>query len=192
MTAEELREEMRNLRGDPQLIARRRSLSRQFREPRLASSVAQADVVITAAGELAVAIRYKAEAVAPCSWRKAWARRENESASLPRSIRCRSLSSKLCALAVRGGRSERANFAAAFRCRRRDTCQNLAGLTDGNRTGRSRVGCSSADRRLTRNGVPGWLKRTLLLLHKLPLSSRAIARRATDTDCVAQFALHPR
>jgi len=65
MTAEELREEMRNLRGDPQLIARRRSLSRQFREPRLASSVAQADVVITAAGELAVAIRYEAEAGAP-------------------------------------------------------------------------------------------------------------------------------
>jgi flagellar biosynthetic protein FlhB len=61
MTTGELREEMRNLRGDPQWIARRRSLARQLREPR----VAQAKVVITGPGELAVAIRYEAGAAAP-------------------------------------------------------------------------------------------------------------------------------
>ena len=65
MTTEELREEMRNLRGDPQLIARRRALARKFREQRLASSVAQADVVVTGPGELALAIRYEAGTSAP-------------------------------------------------------------------------------------------------------------------------------
>ena len=58
MTPQEVREEMKTLQGDPQLIARRRAVQRQLVLQRLGSSVPQADVVVTNPTELAVAIRY--------------------------------------------------------------------------------------------------------------------------------------
>ena len=61
MTSQEVREEMRNLQGDPQLIARRRQVQRQLAMHRLSSAVPKADVVITNPTELAVAIRYEPE-----------------------------------------------------------------------------------------------------------------------------------
>jgi flagellar biosynthetic protein FlhB len=59
MTPQELREEMRNLEGDPQMISRRRAVQRQLVLNRLSSTVPKADVVITNPTELAVAIQYE-------------------------------------------------------------------------------------------------------------------------------------
>jgi flagellar biosynthesis protein FlhB len=64
MTPQEVREEMRNLEGDPQIIARRRVVQRQLVSARLASAVPKADVVITNPTELAVAIQYEPETMA--------------------------------------------------------------------------------------------------------------------------------
>jgi flagellar biosynthetic protein FlhB len=61
MTPQEVREEMRNLQGDPQVIARRRSIQRQLAMHRMSAAVPKADVVITNPTELAVAIQYEAE-----------------------------------------------------------------------------------------------------------------------------------
>lgn len=58
MTQQEIREEMKNLQGDPQVIARRRSVQRQLVMNRLQSTVPAADVVITNPTELAIAIQY--------------------------------------------------------------------------------------------------------------------------------------
>jgi len=58
MTHQEVREEMKNLQGDPQVIARRRAVQRQLALNRLSSTVPQADVVVTNPTELAIAIRY--------------------------------------------------------------------------------------------------------------------------------------
>jgi flagellar biosynthetic protein FlhB len=58
MTRQELREEMKDLQGDPQIIARRRSVQRQMVLNRVSSSVPKADVVVTNPTELAVAIQY--------------------------------------------------------------------------------------------------------------------------------------
>jgi flagellar biosynthetic protein FlhB len=60
MTAQEMREELRSLNGDPHLISRRRTLRRQFARSRVASDVAQADLVIARPRGLAVAVRYNA------------------------------------------------------------------------------------------------------------------------------------
>jgi len=60
MTVQEIREELRSLHGDPQTIGRRRTLRRQFGQPRLASDIAHADLVITSPRGLAVAVRYNA------------------------------------------------------------------------------------------------------------------------------------
>jgi flagellar biosynthesis protein FlhB len=60
MTREEVREEMRNLQGDPQIISRRRAVQRQLVLNRLSKTVPKADVVITNPTELAVAIQYDA------------------------------------------------------------------------------------------------------------------------------------
>jgi flagellar biosynthetic protein FlhB len=66
MTPQEIREEMKNLEGNPQVIARRRAVQRQLAMSRLSSAVPKADVVITNPTELAVAIRYEpAEMAAP-------------------------------------------------------------------------------------------------------------------------------
>jgi flagellar biosynthetic protein FlhB len=59
MTHQEVREEMKNLQGDPQIIARRRSVQRQMVLQRIATAVPKADVVVTNPTELAVAIQYK-------------------------------------------------------------------------------------------------------------------------------------
>lgn len=58
MTTQELREEMRNLQGDPQIVARRRQVQRQMVFNRLSTTVPKADVVVTNPTELAVALQY--------------------------------------------------------------------------------------------------------------------------------------
>jgi len=64
MTPQEVREEMRNLEGDPQVVARRRAVQRQLVLNRLSSAVPKADVVITNPTELAVAIQYEPQSMA--------------------------------------------------------------------------------------------------------------------------------
>ena len=64
MTPQEVREEMRNLEGDPQIIARRRAVQRQLVLHRLSSAVPRADVVITNPTELAVAVQYEPKTMA--------------------------------------------------------------------------------------------------------------------------------
>ena len=61
MTPQEVREEMKNLEGNPQIVARRRAVQRQLALSRLSSAVPKADVVITNPTELAVAIQYEPE-----------------------------------------------------------------------------------------------------------------------------------
>lgn len=58
MSPDEVREEMKNLQGDPQVIARRRQVQRQLVLNRMKSSVPKADVVITNPTELAIALQY--------------------------------------------------------------------------------------------------------------------------------------
>ena len=58
MTDEEVREEMKNTQGDPQIKARRRRVQRQLLTQRLQNDVPKADVVVTNPTELAVAIQY--------------------------------------------------------------------------------------------------------------------------------------
>lgn len=58
MTHQEVREEMKEQMGDPQLIARRRQVQRQLAMDRIGSAVPNADVVVTNPTELAVAIKY--------------------------------------------------------------------------------------------------------------------------------------
>lgn len=58
MTTQEVREEMKNLQGDPQVISRRRAAQRQLALNRLSSSVPKSKVVVTNPTELAVAIDY--------------------------------------------------------------------------------------------------------------------------------------
>jgi flagellar biosynthetic protein FlhB len=58
MTHQEVREEMKELQGDPQIVARRRAIQRQLVMNRISSSVPKADVIVTNPTELAVAIQY--------------------------------------------------------------------------------------------------------------------------------------
>jgi len=64
MTHQEVREEMKNLQGDPQVIARRRQVQRQLVLNRLDEVVPKADVVVTNPTELAIAIQYVPEKMA--------------------------------------------------------------------------------------------------------------------------------
>jgi flagellar biosynthetic protein FlhB len=64
MTDQELREELKTLQGDPQIVARRRAVQRQLVLNRLSSVVPTADFVVTNPTELAVAIRYEFETMA--------------------------------------------------------------------------------------------------------------------------------
>ena len=68
MTPQEMREEMKNLEGNPQIIARRRQMQRQMAMHRLADAVPKADVVVTNPTELAVAIQYIRRRWRPRSW----------------------------------------------------------------------------------------------------------------------------
>ncbi len=58
MTHQEVREEMKNLQGDPAIVARRRAIQRQLALNRIGDKVPKADVVVTNPTELAVAIQY--------------------------------------------------------------------------------------------------------------------------------------
>lgn len=58
MTREELRQEMKELEGDPQLKARIRSQQREIARRRMMSEVPKADVVVTNPTHFAVALKY--------------------------------------------------------------------------------------------------------------------------------------
>ncbi len=58
MTDEEMREEMKMMNGDPQIMARRRAVQRQLMMNRMQSDIPTADVVITNPTELAIAIKF--------------------------------------------------------------------------------------------------------------------------------------
>ncbi len=58
MTTQEMREEMKSLQGDPQVIARRRQVQRQLALNRMGQEIPGADVVVTNPTELAIAIKY--------------------------------------------------------------------------------------------------------------------------------------
>ncbi len=58
MTHQEVRDEMKNQQGDPQIIARRRAVHRQMVMHRISTSVPKADVIITNPTELSVAVQY--------------------------------------------------------------------------------------------------------------------------------------
>lgn len=60
MTREEVKDEMRQAEGDPQVRARFRSLHRQYAMRRMMAAVPTADVVVTNPTRLAVALRYDA------------------------------------------------------------------------------------------------------------------------------------
>lgn len=64
MTQQEVLDEMKNLQGDPQIIARRRAVQRQMALNRTSDKVPEADVVVTNPTELAVAIQYKPDEMA--------------------------------------------------------------------------------------------------------------------------------
>jgi flagellar biosynthesis protein FlhB len=64
MTSQEIREEMKNMEGNPQIIARRKQVQRQLAMNRISTIVPKADVVITNPTELAVAIQYDPENMA--------------------------------------------------------------------------------------------------------------------------------
>ncbi len=64
MTHQEIREEMKNLQGDPQIIARRRAIQRQMVLNRISGTVPKADVVITNPTELSVAVQYDPQEMA--------------------------------------------------------------------------------------------------------------------------------
>jgi flagellar biosynthetic protein FlhB len=58
MTHQEVREEMKDMQGDPQIAARRRQIQRQMAMSRASNEVPKADVIVTNPTELAVAIQY--------------------------------------------------------------------------------------------------------------------------------------
>lgn len=64
MTPREVREEMKNLEGNPEVIARRRQVQRQLALTRLSEAVPKADVVISNPTELAVAVQYEPASMA--------------------------------------------------------------------------------------------------------------------------------
>lgn len=66
MTDQEVKDELKEQMGDPQLIQRRRQVQRQLAMGRLSSQVPKSDVVVTNPTELAIAIQYDPETmVAP-------------------------------------------------------------------------------------------------------------------------------
>ena len=64
MTSQEVREELKNLEGNPQVISRRKQVQRQLAMNRLTTAVPKADAVITNPTELAIAIQYDPETMA--------------------------------------------------------------------------------------------------------------------------------
>ena len=64
MTHQEVREEMKQLQGDPLVMARRRAIQRQMALNRIGDKIPQADVVVTNPTELAIAIQYDPQEMA--------------------------------------------------------------------------------------------------------------------------------
>ena len=64
MTTQEVREELKNLEANPQMVARRKQVQRQLAMHRISSAVPKADAVITNPTELAIAIQYDTEKMA--------------------------------------------------------------------------------------------------------------------------------
>lgn len=64
MTHQEVKEEMKNMQGDPEVAARRRQVQRQMALNRTGEAVPKADVVVTNPTELAIAIQYDPETMA--------------------------------------------------------------------------------------------------------------------------------
>jgi len=64
MTAQEMKEEMKNLQGDPEIAARRRQIQRQMAQARISGAVPKADVVVTNPTELAIALQYDSDTMA--------------------------------------------------------------------------------------------------------------------------------
>ncbi|MDR1960266.1 MAG: flagellar biosynthesis protein FlhB [Planctomycetaceae bacterium] len=58
MTTQEIRDEMKETMGDPQIMSKRRQIQRQMAQQRMAESVPSADVVVTNPTELAIALKY--------------------------------------------------------------------------------------------------------------------------------------
>jgi flagellar biosynthetic protein FlhB len=65
MTKQELKEEMKNREGDPQIKARIRRVQREIANRRMMDSVPKADVIITNPTHIAVALKYGADLPAP-------------------------------------------------------------------------------------------------------------------------------
>jgi len=61
MTKQEVKDEMRQTEGDPQIKARLKSLMRQLSSRRMMAAVPHADVVVTNPTRLAVALRYDSD-----------------------------------------------------------------------------------------------------------------------------------
>jgi flagellar biosynthetic protein FlhB len=61
MSTEELREEMRQQQGDPQILARRKAVQRQLALQRIRTAVPKAEFVATNPTELAIAVEYDPE-----------------------------------------------------------------------------------------------------------------------------------
>lgn len=61
MTVQEMREEVRNQQGDPQVIARRRAVQRQMALNRLSTAVPRGHVTVTNPTELAITLQYDPE-----------------------------------------------------------------------------------------------------------------------------------
>jgi flagellar biosynthetic protein FlhB len=64
MTKQEIKEEFRRMEGDPMLKQRRRQVQQQLAQQRMRYDVPKADVIITNPTELAIAIKYDADAMA--------------------------------------------------------------------------------------------------------------------------------
>lgn len=58
MTPQEVHEEIKNLQGDPQVTARRRTVQRHLALNRISRAVTQADVIVTNPTELAIAVQF--------------------------------------------------------------------------------------------------------------------------------------
>jgi flagellar biosynthetic protein FlhB len=58
MTTQEMREELKEQQGDPQIMARRRQIHRQMVYSKIATVVPKADVIVTNPTELAIAIQF--------------------------------------------------------------------------------------------------------------------------------------
>ena len=63
MTKQEIKEEMRNMEGDPKIKMRRRQIAQQMAQKKLKKDVPTADVVITNPTEFAVALKYDTDSM---------------------------------------------------------------------------------------------------------------------------------